>query len=601
VGYGESGSSNASHAIGGLQSFSYWPVPTANKQTHWAAQQQWASDHGLAIKRVLAHNYIDTYLFHHNVSEVVGPSRKPWRLSSMQLKDGICNCTLYVGGAASFETVEDVFHHNLQLVHTLFDDKQTLATIPLPASAMQSSATSRRLPSSLMSSPPFPHNLPPRAFVLEQLVTIVPCVDVDHFLRTDAAVWTAFLSRMPGFVRKASAIVRSNSQWSEVEAGHPDESCKTTASPSAQTTVCKVWSAIEWYSRTLWKAIPPAELIATRKSFATAYGARVPPPTPVPAHANGLTIQSRVPRELAYGPDQVIETLTFEVAGCIEGVTNFMAADNATYTVFLQSQPGFVGRERMVDDAQKLPAQNCTVWVRTRWQSEAAYCTVCAPGHQAAACAKVHKEFVSVMGSDPPMVRLPLRTVAHDAEAPFGPRLAVLGGIDVVAYHQLSTGSHDVWGSPAYRRWLKSTAVLPPNLYSFHPRPYEFWFASEVHARAFEVDPMRFLPAFGGHCTHGIATRNDLNQTLLADGRVAFSCINGSSWVVLNGTLYLSSCGMFPDFDKQPERDVALAHATWRGWFGSYFGPLNDACVQDAAEWGDNPIGGLIPVQCVLN
>lgn len=104
VGYGESGSSNASHAIGGLQSFSYWPVPTANKQTHWAAQQQWASDHGLAIKRVLAHNYIDTYLFHHNVSEVVGPSRKPWRLSSMQLKDGICNCTLYVGGAASFET-----------------------------------------------------------------------------------------------------------------------------------------------------------------------------------------------------------------------------------------------------------------------------------------------------------------------------------------------------------------------------------------------------------------------------------------------------------------------------------------------------------------
>jgi len=293
--------------------------------------------------------------------------------------------------------------------------------------------------------------------------------------------------------------------------------------------------------------------------------------------------------------------LTFEVAGCIEGVTNFMGADNVTYTVFLQSQPGFVGRERMVDDAQKLPAQNCTVWVRTRWQSEAAYCTVCAPGHQAAACAKVHKEFVSVMGSDPPMVRLPLRTVAHDAEAPFGPRLAVLGGIDVVAYHQLSTGSHDVWGSPAYRRWLKSTAVLPPNLYSFHPRPYEFWFASEVHARAFEVDPMRFLPAFGGHCTHGIATRNDLNQTLLADGRVAFTCINGSSWVILNGTLYLSSCGMFPEFDKHPERDMAVAHAAWRGWFGSYFGPLNDACVQDAAKWGGNPIGGLIPVQCVLN
>ena len=452
-----------------------------------------------------------------------------------------------------------------------------------------------------MASPPFPHNLPPRGFVLEQLVTSVPCVDVDHFLRIDAAVWTAFLSTTPGFVRKASSVVRSNSQWSAVEAAHPDETSEAEVGPSARATVCKVWSVVEWYSRALWKAIPPAELLATQNAFATAYGAKVPLPTPVPAHANGLTIHSRVPRELAHGPDQVMEILTFQVAGCIEGVTNFMAADNITYTSLLQNQPGFVGRERLVDDTQRLPEQNCTVWIRTRWQDEAAYRAVCAPGRQAAACAKVHKDFVSVIGYNPPMVRLPLRTVTHDTEAPFGPRLAVLGGIDVVAYHQLSKGSHDVWGSPVHRRWLNSTAVLPPNLYSFHPRPYEFWFASDAHARAFEADPMRFLPAFGGHCTHGIATKSDLNQTLLADGRVAFTCINGANWAVLNGTLYLSSCDMFPDFEKDPETDVALANATWRRWFGSYFGPLNDACVQDDAKWGGKKTGGLMPVQCVLN
>ena len=51
-------------------------------------------DHGLEIKRVLAQNYIDTYFFHHHVSEIVGPSRKPWRVSSLQLNDGLCNCTV---------------------------------------------------------------------------------------------------------------------------------------------------------------------------------------------------------------------------------------------------------------------------------------------------------------------------------------------------------------------------------------------------------------------------------------------------------------------------------------------------------------------------
>ena len=81
---------------------------------------------------------------------------------------------------------------------------------------------------------------------------------------------------------------------------------------------------------------------------------------------------------------------------------------------------------------------------------------------------------------------------------------------------------------------------------------------------------------------------------------MAFTCVNGTRWVVRNGTLYMNSCGMYPDFIKQPEKDVATARAHWRDWFGDWIGPINDACVQDECAWGCNPVGGLIPRECVL-
>ena len=133
----------------------------------------------------------------------------------------------------------------------------------------------------------------------------------------------------------------------------------------------------------------------------------------------------------------------------------------------------------------------------------------------------VHSAFVAKFGYDPPMKRWPMPTVRSDDSASYGPRVAVLAGIDLVAYHSLQKGQHDVRGSPAHRRWLNSSLVLPPPLRAFHPLPYEFWFSNAANALAFEADPYRFLPAFGGHCTHGIASRGDLNRSLLADGRMA--------------------------------------------------------------------------------
>ena len=271
VGYAESGDMRRSHAIGGVQSYSYWPVPTANRSTHWAAQRAWAAQHQLDIKRVLAQNYIDTYLFHYTTEEIVGPLRKPWRLRELQLADGLCNCTLYVGGAASFETVEDVFQSSLQLVAEVFD-----ADIPLT-------------PSPPPDPPPLPSHAPPAASALEQLLSTLPCADVDRFVRADTQTWTEFLRYTPGYVRKSLRVqpVNASSVRAARRGGHPD--------------MCEVWATISWYSRELWKAIPQDALERTQQAFVMAFGSEPPKAVPQPTHGNGLTFECHVSSNLGRG------------------------------------------------------------------------------------------------------------------------------------------------------------------------------------------------------------------------------------------------------------------------------------------------------------
>lgn len=109
-------------------------------------------------------------------------------------------------------------------------------------------------------------------------------------------------------------------------------------------------------------------------------------------------------------------------------------------------------------------------------------------------------------------------------------RLPALNGVDVVEYFSLPAGAHDVMGSPAYTREINATALLPASLQALHPDPYVFWFSTDANARAFADNPWKYIPANGGHCTHGISTRGDLTAALVVDGRVAFTCVNTSKW-----------------------------------------------------------------------
>jgi hypothetical protein len=194
-------------------------------------------------------------------------------------------------------------------------------------------------------------------------------------------------------------------------------------------------------------------------------------------------------------------------------------------------------------------------------------------------------------------IRPPVYGVAHL-------QVPAINGNDVVAYFDLMVGEKDVSGSPLYRHTLPSASLLPPSLQPIHPDDYEFWFSTAANAAKFATDPWKYIPQFGGHCTHGIASRNDLSPATLADGRVAFTCVNTTKWVVVNGSLYMNSCGMYDDFIKDPAADIAKANQIWTGWFGKLrtVGPINDACFQDGGLFqAPNWVGHLIPPACVIN
>jgi uncharacterized protein (TIGR03792 family) len=582
VGYAET---NVSHAVGGIQSFSYYPYPQCNRSVHWDMQQRWAKAHNRTIKQVIGQFYIDTYYYHYSNEDVL--AGKPWDLENAQMGDGLCNCTMYVGGCASYETVEDSFHHNLALVHRLFDQPPPP---PPPAGPRGEGPPPRRRAQAAPQAWPGNNTNAP---AIETLFVHISCKDVDRFIAADNSTWTSVLKRQPGFVRKLTAI-------------DPDD---TGAN-------CTVYNQVFWSSRTLWKSVPDPVLKETDKAFSKAYGSPVPvhPYPPTNSSNNGLTVLFNTNEPLGgvypvAERGQAIEFCRF-VIDCRD-IERFVDADTHSWTPFLQNQAGFMGKTIStfptpvgVNATTRQP--QCALYTLVRWGSTPLWKQVCGGPGGDKKCRQVQEVFETMFGSAPAMTRIPSADgliVQMGGIAPLGPRLIAIGGNDVVAYYSLTRGERDVKGSPLYRRYLDSAKILPPSLLSYHPQPYEFWFSTNENAEAFEKSPWMYIPANGGHCTHGIASGEPFTRELIADGRIGFTCINTTEWYVLNGTLYMNSCGMYYDFIKDPEGDARKSASIWKKWFGAErnVGPINDACFQDGQFWNGNPTGALIPTNCVLH
>lgn len=108
-------------------------------------------------------------------------------------------------------------------------------------------------------------------------------------------------------------------------------------------------------------------------------------------------------------------------------------------------------------------------------------------------------------------------------------------GYDLVSYH---TGEKPVRGDG------KNVAVLDGTAYLF---------ASEENKKAFEKDPERYLPAYGGYCAFGVA----INKKFIGDPEV---------WKVVDGTLYLNlDKNIQSNWNEDIQGNITKADWNWTG------------------------------------
>lgn len=113
-----------------------------------------------------------------------------------------------------------------------------------------------------------------------------------------------------------------------------------------------------------------------------------------------------------------------------------------------------------------------------------------------------------------------------------------VGGYDTVAYHALSPDAAPVQGVEAYSATYKGQSWL---------------FRSQENHDAFNDDPDRYRPQYGGYCAWALA------RNKLAKGDPAV-------WHIEDGKLYLNVSTRYKrEWLEHIDRDIARADANWPG------------------------------------
>ncbi|KTD43278.1 YHS domain-containing (seleno)protein [Legionella quateirensis] len=93
--------------------------------------------------------------------------------------------------------------------------------------------------------------------------------------------------------------------------------------------------------------------------------------------------------------------------------------------------------------------------------------------------------------------------------ADFANSLVGAQGYDLVSYHQ---NSGPVRGSGNHTVFYNGISYI---------------FATDANKKAFQADPKKYLPAYGGYCAYGVSVGKKIISDPLA-------------WKIVNGTLYLN-------------------------------------------------------------
>ena len=111
-----------------------------------------------------------------------------------------------------------------------------------------------------------------------------------------------------------------------------------------------------------------------------------------------------------------------------------------------------------------------------------------------------------------------------------------VNGMDVVAYFSLADGAAPIAGVEAHKSTYKDATWL---------------FSTAENKAAFDADPDRYRPQYGGYCAWAMA------RSQLAKG-------TPSIWYVHEGKLYLNINGRIKkDWLKNIDRDIARANNNW--------------------------------------
>jgi YHS domain-containing protein len=117
----------------------------------------------------------------------------------------------------------------------------------------------------------------------------------------------------------------------------------------------------------------------------------------------------------------------------------------------------------------------------------------------------------------------------------------VLGGYDVVAYH---TQGKPVRGRSAFTgRYEGGT----------------FYFSSQENLAAFEKQPARYAPRFGGFCAFGVAA----NKARVPVDPATFKIQNGELLLFFNDMYEGKKVNTKPLWEENPDKLYQDATATW--------------------------------------
>ena len=115
--------------------------------------------------------------------------------------------------------------------------------------------------------------------------------------------------------------------------------------------------------------------------------------------------------------------------------------------------------------------------------------------------------------------------------------------------------SHSTPGVGGYDPVAYFTDGKPMRGSGYHVAVHEgvtYAFASAEHKKAFEKDPAKFLPAYGGYCAYGVA----VGKKFVADPEV---------WRIVDGKLYLNlDKGIQGKWEKDVPGYIRKADGNWK-------------------------------------